>query len=77
MLPDQIEDLQSGGCYCAGFIDPAVRSREDLFDVLVDVSASSISVSEESAADLTMDRVLRDFAEALVAKAVRRCCCCC
>eukprot|EP00750_Incisomonas_marina_P015808 INCI18666.1.p1 GENE.INCI18666.1~~INCI18666.1.p1 ORF type:complete len:345 (-),score=73.63 INCI18666.1:70-1104(-) len=69
MVPDQIEDLQSGGCYCAGFIDPSVRTREDLYDVLVDVSARSITVAEDSAKDFAMDSVHRDFAEAMVAKA--------
>ena len=67
MTSEQIEDLQSGGCYCAGFIDPSVRSREDLYDVLVDVSASSVEVAEDSASDFAMG-VHKDFAEALMAK---------
>mmetsp|Transcript_9791 Transcript_9791/g.14322 ORF Transcript_9791/g.14322 Transcript_9791/m.14322 type:complete len:345 (-) Transcript_9791:102-1136(-) len=69
MTPEQIEDLQSGGCYCAGFIDSGIRSREDLYDILVDVSAKSITVAEDSASDFAMDGVHREFAEALVAKA--------
>lgn len=32
----ELEDLRSAGVYVAGFVDPKIRQREDLWDLLVD-----------------------------------------
>ena len=44
----EVEDLTTTGIYVAGFLDPAIRSREDLYDVLVDLTNMSIAVADHA-----------------------------
>eukprot|EP00697_Spironema_sp_BW2_P005859 gnl/Spiro4/18170_TR9702_c0_g2_i1.p1 gnl/Spiro4/18170_TR9702_c0_g2~~gnl/Spiro4/18170_TR9702_c0_g2_i1.p1 ORF type:complete len:346 (+),score=28.31 gnl/Spiro4/18170_TR9702_c0_g2_i1:28-1065(+) len=47
MDPVDLEDLAEAGVYCAGFIDRTCRSAADsLYDVLVDISEKSVTISE-------------------------------
>ncbi len=33
---EEVADLKAAGVYVAGFLDAKIRSREDLFDILID-----------------------------------------
>ncbi|KAM9972158.1 hypothetical protein ACTFIW_003515 [Dictyostelium discoideum] len=44
----ELKDLISTGVYCAGFTDSSIKSREDLYDILVDLSSKEVSVSSQS-----------------------------
>ncbi|KAF2073893.1 hypothetical protein CYY_004781 [Polysphondylium violaceum] len=44
----EIKDLQSTGIYCAGFVDPSIKSRDDLYDILIDLSSKEVSISSYS-----------------------------
>lgn len=50
----QLEDLAGDTAYCAGFTDDAVKVRADLYDVLVDLPAQTLSVNERAKSDLGM-----------------------
>jgi len=44
----EIKDLVSTGIYCAGFTDPSIKSRDDLYDILIDLSSKEVSISSYS-----------------------------
>eukprot|EP01132_Coremiostelium_polycephalum_P004617 gene4617-5768_t len=44
----ELKDLSSTGVYCAGFTDPSIKSREDLYDLFIDLSSKEVSVSSHS-----------------------------
>jgi len=62
----EVNDLKSTGVYCAGFVDDAVREREDLYDILVDLNSRSVSVSSSAKGDFQMTSIHRDICEFLV-----------
>ena len=57
-----LADLQ--GVYCAGVTEP-LESRQDLWDLYVDLPALSISVASAAKKDFTMTSVHKDLAGAL------------
>jgi len=58
----QIADLTATGVYVAGCTDPAVRSRDDLYDIFVDVPGASISAAKSAQGDLKMGSAHKDLA---------------
>mmetsp|Transcript_54870 Transcript_54870/g.151262 ORF Transcript_54870/g.151262 Transcript_54870/m.151262 type:complete len:283 (-) Transcript_54870:114-962(-) len=62
----EIADLESSGVYVAGLLDGSVRSREDLFDVLVDVSAREVTIAEHSKDDFRMGDLHKEVATFMV-----------
>jgi len=52
--------------YVAGLLDGSVRSREDLFDVLVDVSAREVTIAEHSKDDFRMGDLHKEVATFMV-----------
>ena len=51
----QLDDLTAGSNhYVAGFTDDAVKVRSDLYDVLVDLPAQSLTVNDKAKTDLGM-----------------------
>jgi len=59
-------DLQSAGIYCAGFTDPNIKTREDLYDVFVALNALSISVAEHARGDFVMGSFHKEIGTYLV-----------
>jgi len=59
-------DLQTAGVYCAGFVDPNVKSREDLFDLLVDINSLTITVPEHSKSEFSLGSFHKEIATYLV-----------
>ena len=45
----EITELQTSGIYVAGFLDPLIRSSQDLWDVLIDGTDCSITIADHSA----------------------------
>jgi Stabilization of polarity axis len=62
----EIESLHAAGNYCAGFTDPAVKARSDLWDVLVDVNAREIRVAGHAQQDFELAAFQRNLAKLLV-----------
>ena len=42
---DELDDLRSGPAYIAGFVDAAVESNTDLYDLFVNLSTEEITVA--------------------------------
>lgn len=62
----ELEDLEKAKVYCAGFIDPAIRNRQDLYDVFIDLAERTISVPDHAKADFRLGAFHKDLAEAMV-----------
>ena len=43
---EEIDELKRSAIYVAGFTDPSIKRRTDLYDVLVDISGREVIVSE-------------------------------
>jgi len=61
-----LEELASNPVFCAGFQEP-LESRQDIWDLYVDVSAQEITVSENAKKDFVMTSVHKDVAKAMQA----------
>ena len=72
----EIADLESSGVFCAGLLDGSVRSRENLFDVLVDVSAREVTIAEHSKDDFRMGDMHKEVATFMVQVSVALQCGC-
>eukprot|EP01112_Ceratiomyxa_fruticulosa_P018831 TRINITY_DN6079_c0_g2_i4.p1 TRINITY_DN6079_c0_g2~~TRINITY_DN6079_c0_g2_i4.p1 ORF type:complete len:357 (-),score=58.92 TRINITY_DN6079_c0_g2_i4:108-1178(-) len=62
-------DLKSTGVYCAGSVDPVIKSREDLFDICVDINSRSVTVAEHAQADFTLGTFHNDLGQYLLTSA--------
>mmetsp|Transcript_12732 Transcript_12732/g.16731 ORF Transcript_12732/g.16731 Transcript_12732/m.16731 type:complete len:353 (+) Transcript_12732:156-1214(+) len=60
------EDLKCAGVYCAGAVDPTIKGRKDLYDLLVDLRTSEIEVADHAAADFKMGAFHKEVAKQLV-----------
>jgi len=69
LAEQEIADLKAVGVYCAGFKDDSVRDREDIYDILVDVSNRSVSLASHAKADFALTSIHKDIAEFLVTSA--------
>jgi hypothetical protein len=46
---ERLSDLESSGVYCAGFLESSgVKSRTDLFDLLIDASAREVTIADHA-----------------------------
>jgi hypothetical protein len=61
---NEIETLKSS--YIAGFIDPAIENREDLYDIFVNVPAGTITVNPASKDSFGMTKLHKDIAVNLI-----------
>ncbi|CAF93633.1 unnamed protein product, partial [Tetraodon nigroviridis] len=57
----EIEDLQKCPGYIAGFVDPEVSNRTDLFDVYVNLPESVITVSQSAKDSMAMGKLHKDI----------------
>lgn len=66
--PTEVElaDLEKAKVYIAGFTDPSMKNRQDLYDIFIDISERSISVAEHAKTDFRLGKFHKDLAETLV-----------
>ena len=62
----ELGDLRSAGVYVAGFTDAAVKSRENLYDLLVDLDESKLKVPEHAKGAMALSSLHKGVAETLV-----------
>ena len=58
----EVKELQSAMVYTAGFTDPEILGRDDMYDLLVDVNARSISVAGHAKGDFRLGAFHKDLA---------------
>ncbi|XP_072177389.1 DENN domain-containing protein 10-like [Diadema setosum] len=63
---EELEDLRSGPAYVAGFVDAAVESKTDLYDVFVNLSTEEITVGTHAKETFAMSRLHKDIAQLMV-----------
>jgi len=64
-----LQELDKAGVFCAGFLEPessGIRSKEELYDILVDVPNRSISISQHAKADFAMSNPHKEIASFIV-----------
>lgn len=71
LVPEEIASLKACQCYIAGFRDSAVGSRNDLYDVLVNLPAREISVAPHAKESMVMTKTHKEIALQLVQLAAR------
>jgi hypothetical protein len=63
LSPIELSDLGASGVYCAGFLESSgVKSRDDLYDLLVDVSAREVTIAEHAKEDFRMGELHKEVA---------------
>jgi len=65
----ELAELSSTGIYVAGFTDSNAVNRRDLYDILVDVNAKSVTVNEAAKADFVLGKFHKTTAETITAAA--------
>eukprot|EP00050_Salpingoeca_kvevrii_P010994 m.11921 g.11921 ORF g.11921 m.11921 type:complete len:346 (-) comp3192_c0_seq2:52-1089(-) len=68
-LDDELAELAKRKHYIAGVTSATIESREDLFDIFVNLSSRAITVATHAKDDFTMGKVHKDIAMAMVAGA--------
>jgi hypothetical protein len=64
---DEIADLVAvGSSYIAGFTDPSITIREDLYDLIVDVNGGSVTYASHAADTFAMGKVHKEIAMYMV-----------
>ncbi|KYQ92658.1 FAM45 family protein [Tieghemostelium lacteum] len=57
----ELKDLTTTGIYCAGFTDPSIKSHEDYYDILVDLSSKDVTVSSHAKDQFILGSFHRDM----------------
>lgn len=65
----ELEDLKKSPGYIAGFVDPEVGNRSDLFDVYVSLPDSVITVSQSAKEAMAMGKLHKDIGHLIVQSA--------
>ncbi|XP_044071204.1 DENN domain-containing protein 10 isoform X2 [Siniperca chuatsi] len=65
----ELEDLKKCPGYIAGFVDPEVSNRSDLFDVYVNLPDSVITVSQSAKEAMAMGKLHKDIGHLIVQSA--------
>uniref|UniRef100_A0AAQ6A2G4 UDENN domain-containing protein n=1 Tax=Amphiprion ocellaris TaxID=80972 RepID=A0AAQ6A2G4_AMPOC len=65
----ELEDLKKCPGYIAGFVDPDVSNRSDLFDVFVNLSDSVITVSQSAKEAMAMGKLHKEIGQLIVQSA--------
>lgn len=50
----ELAELMTSGVYVAGFTDARIATREDVYDVLLNISERSVNVADHAAGKLLM-----------------------
>ncbi len=60
----EVADVKASGYYVCGFVDEQLRSsRDDLFDVVVDLDGRSVTISDKAKPSLQMAKFHKDLAQ--------------
>lgn len=62
MTDAELADMSGCGAVVAGFTDARIKSRSDLFDILIDIPSQSILVGENSKADFALGSYHKEIA---------------
>ncbi|XP_062851326.1 DENN domain-containing protein 10 isoform X2 [Trichomycterus rosablanca] len=65
----ELDDLRKCTGYVAGFVDPEVVNRADLFDVFVNLLDSEITISQSSKDAMTMGKLHKEIGHLIVQSA--------
>eukprot|EP01088_Endostelium_zonatum_P019591 TRINITY_DN6845_c0_g1_i1.p1 TRINITY_DN6845_c0_g1~~TRINITY_DN6845_c0_g1_i1.p1 ORF type:complete len:365 (-),score=67.62 TRINITY_DN6845_c0_g1_i1:19-1113(-) len=67
----QLKELEDAGVYVAGFTDSDVKMKRDLYDLLVDVNARTVTLSDhaQQSGDFKMGSFHKDLATFMVSSA--------
>ncbi|XP_071792834.1 DENN domain-containing protein 10-like [Asterias amurensis] len=66
---DEIQELKGASSYIAGFTDPAIENRTNLFDVFINVPAGEITVNPTAKEYFTLGKLHKDIAKVMVTSA--------
>jgi hypothetical protein len=62
----ELTELMTSGVYVAGFTDARIATREDVYDVLLNISERSVNVADHAADEMKMGQLHRDVVASLV-----------
>jgi len=62
----ELEELASAGVYVAGFTDRSIESREDLYDLFIDVDDRSVTVASHAKENFLLGKPHKDLAALMV-----------
>lgn len=65
----EVSEMMASGVYVAGFTDPVLKSKENVYDLYVDISARTISVATHAKDNFTLGNFHQDLASFLVSSA--------
>jgi len=66
LTDEEVADLKNVGASVAGFTDAAALSREDLFDVALNLADRTVAVASHATGDFAMGTFVKDLATFLV-----------
>ncbi|XP_071011403.1 DENN domain-containing protein 10-like [Oncorhynchus clarkii lewisi] len=69
LTDSELENLRTCTGYIAGFVDPEVRNRSDLFDVYVNLPDSEITISQSAKEAMSMGKLHKDIGLVIVQSA--------
>ncbi|EGC30361.1 hypothetical protein DICPUDRAFT_41536 [Dictyostelium purpureum] len=63
----ELKDLTTTGVYVAGFTDPSIKSREELYDILVDLSSKEVTIASHAKDQFLLSSLHKDVLKFLLA----------
>lgn len=69
LTDNELEDLTKCSGYVAGFVDPEVSNRADLFDVYVNLPESTITVSPSAKESMSMGKLHKEIGRLILQSA--------
>ncbi|GAM19836.1 hypothetical protein SAMD00019534_030110 [Acytostelium subglobosum LB1] len=63
----ELKDLTTAGVYVAGFTDASIKSREELYDILVDLNSKEVSVASHCKDQFSLGSIHKDVLKMLLA----------
>jgi len=68
---NEMADLQNSGFYTAGFTDPTAKNNTDMFDLIVDLDAESVTVPQHAKDSFLLSGFHKEMTNFLVESAAR------
>ena len=66
LVEQELATLQKQPAYVAGFLDPAVENRVDLYDIFVNISSSTISIPEHAKTTFSLSKAHKEIAKLML-----------
>jgi hypothetical protein len=66
---NEVSEMMASGVYVAGFTDPVLKSKENTYDLYVDINARTISIASHAKDHFTLANFHNDLASFLVSSA--------